>query len=102
MKRRNFLELLGLSGILPFIGKPDEVTLPIEVSPVVQAPQVQSWMGKGSIVYSQFEPPIMGTAYYNPHHSDLYSQYALGQSQLTHGRHIAPVLGGFNDDGGEG
>lgn len=106
LNRRELLRGIGAIVGVGVIGKVTATqAAPVEVLPVAQAPQnTLPREGLGSIVYRQFEPSFMGTGYIytRSDYSDLQKQYAFGQSQLTNGRHIAPVLGGFDDDGGEG
>jgi len=47
INRRDLLKVIGIGGLLPFVGKTEEIH-PVEL-PVVQAPQVPSWTGLGSI-----------------------------------------------------
>lgn len=106
MKRRDILKGIGAIIGVGVVGKVTATqAAPVEL-PVVQAPQVPYWMGLGSITVTGPVKgfTIMGTG--DPYawidYQELQRQYAFGQSQLYNGRHIAPVLGGFDDDGGEG
>lgn len=69
LSRRDMLKALGIGGLLPFVGNKAVEAAPLEVPPVVQAPQEPAWYTLGSATAFNeigMRTAISGTAMWMP------------------------------------